>query len=254
METKATPIQGLSPKAETAIRRLSTFTVFVLATGAAVLSFSGLQTLGVNAGFDPQLAWLLPLIVDGMVLTGSLGVVSASLVGISTWYPWTLTIIGVIISVWGNVASAPDDPVSKAVHAIAPLTFALSVEGMLRIYRASAHATAQREARMLAAEEKRLEREEKAAERAAKMNSIMFEKPQQVEKIKPTANYPSINSTGQMTAREKIAQYLETNPQASGGEIARALNIDPSYTRKLAREIKSNIPVTVELQTENQTL
>lgn len=238
------PIQGLSPKTETAIRRLSTVTVFILAAAAAVLSFQGLQTLAVKSGFDPMLAWLLPVIVDGMVLTGSLGVVAASLVGIKTWYPWTLTITGVIISVWGNVASAPDDYVSKAVHAIAPLTFALSVEGMLRIYRASAHATAQREAKVLIAEEKRLEREEKAAERAARLQhltngnlpaSITVQTAPPVQGSAKPVNYAN---NGEPTARERITEYLIQHPEATGGEVARALTLDPSYTRKLIREIK----------------
>lgn len=252
----ANPIQGLSSRAEKTVRRLSTVTVFILAAGAAVLSFSGLQTLAINAGFDPKVAWLLPVIVDGMVLTGSLGVVAANLVGISTWYPWTLTMAGVILSVWGNVASAPPDLTSQAVHAIAPLTFALSVEGMLRIYRASAHATAQREAKAILAEEKRLEREEKAAERAAKL-ALTKTNINTAPKTEPTYNLQNVqpktvktfnNTTGQPTAREKILEYLQSNPNASGGQVARDLNLDPSYTRKLIRDIRGNMvqPVTIE--------
>lgn len=253
------PIQGLSPRAETTVRRLSTVTVFILAAGAAVLSFSGLQTLALNAGFPPTVAWLLPVIVDGMVLTGSLGVVAANLVGISTWYPWLLTMSGVILSVWGNVASAPPDLTSQAVHAIAPLTFALSVEGMLRIYRASAHATAQREAKAILAEEKRLEREEKAAERAAKLaltqnntqsmpntQTSFSSKPAQQKTVKTFNNH-----TGQPTAREKISEYLQTHPDASGGQVARDLNLDPSYTRKLIRDIRGN---TATYPTSEQTV
>lgn len=253
----ANPIQGLSPRAETTVRRLSTVTVFILAAGAAVLSFSGLQTLALNAGFPPTVAWLLPVIVDGMVLTGSLGVVAANLVGISTWYPWLLTMSGVILSVWGNVASAPPDLTSQAVHAIAPLTFALSVEGMLRIYRASAHATAQREAKAILAEEKRLEREEKAAERAAKLaltpnhiqtqlnNQTVASVSSQQRTVKPLNN-----NTNQPTAREKILQYLESNPNASGGQVARDLNLDPSYTRKLIRDIRGNTTPVKERESQ----
>lgn len=221
---------GLSPRVQRTISFMSTVTVYVLAVAAAFLSFNGLRQLGIDAGFDPHFAWLLPIIVDGMVLTGSLGVIVAGLVGIPTWYPWAITAIGVALSIWGNITAAPDDMVARIVHAVPPLTFALSIEGMLRIYRASAVANANREAAELAREDRRLDREAKNAERMARLGGIVGATGSaQAVQEEPAAALP---------ARERVAQYLAEHPQASGGEIARALDIDPSYTRKLLRSLR----------------
>jgi hypothetical protein len=239
--------QGLAPRTERLLQRASSLAVMVLAVGAAVLSFSGLQDLAISAGFSPLVAWLLPVIVDGMVLTGSLGVVASGLAGIGTWYSWLLTLLGVVVSVWGNVAAAPSDLVSQLVHAIAPVTFALSVEGMVRIYRASAHASAEREERAEQAEERRLEREARSQERilkaqiaaeTAKAAAAPVMAPLRVvqPRAATTAAQPAPG-----TARAQIAAYLIDYPDASGGAVARALNLDPSYTRKILRDLRPGI-------------
>lgn len=293
MAAHTSPIPGLSRRAERTIQRLSTLTVVVVALGAAILSFSGLQTLAVVHGFDPRVAWLLPVIVDGTVLTGSLGVVAAGLVGIRTWYPWLLTLFGVAVSVWGNVASAPQDLVSQAVHAIAPLTFALSVEGMLRIYRASAQANAQREHAAGQAEERQLERDirtqtltrhaaaldsaplaapeppaepagvtflEPATEATPELVSVVTAAPPigaaAPRRTKTRQSRPAVAQTSPSTAttagaRERILDYHAGHPEANGGEIARALNLDPSYTRKILRTARLDTVTQLEAGTSS---
>lgn len=240
--------QGYAPRTERLLQRASSLAVLILAIGAAVLSFSGLQDLAITAGFHPYIAWLLPVIVDGMVLTGSLGVVASGLAGINTWYSWMLTLLGVVISIWGNVAAAPDDIVSRLVHAIAPLTFALSIEGMVRIYRASAHASAERERRAEQSEDRRVERDARAQERLLKAQIaaeatkasagaaqplVQRGRPQQPSTAPQTASAPAAG-----TARSLIVGYLQEHPDATGGAIARALDLDPSYTRKILRELR----------------
>lgn len=238
---------GLTVRAEKVIQRLTGFAVLTLAVSAAILSFSGLQKLAVDSGFDPSIAWLLPVIVDGMVLTGSLGVIAAGLVGLKTWYEWMLTILGVGISVAGNIASAPQNLTAQLVHAIAPVTFALSIEGMLRIYRASAAAQAQREASALAAEERKAEREARAAERAlqrqVKAEATVETNPAQQSATPVTTKIPAklvskITESGEGTARTRIYAYLADNPEATAGQVARELGTDPSYTRKIVRDLK----------------
>ena len=44
----------------------------VVATAAAVLSFSALRDLALLCGFAPELAWLLPVVVDAGAAAGSL--------------------------------------------------------------------------------------------------------------------------------------------------------------------------------------
>lgn len=233
-------------------------TVLILAVSAAILSFTGLRDIAERSGIDPSLSWLFPVIVDGMVLTGSLGVIAADLVGLSTWFPWTLTMAGVAFSIGGNVAAAPPDPISQVVHAIAPATFALSVEGVLRIYRASAIATAQREAALAAKEDKKLERDEKKAEREERRLEREAKLLEMSAKAAPgLAPVVAVGSTtavtppryaipavaGQpgadgMTARDKIVNLLKTKPDVSGGQAARELGLDPSYARKILRELR----------------
>lgn len=229
------PAHGLSSRAARILQNSSMVTVVTLAVSAAVLSFTGLRDIAERSGIDPSLSWLFPIIVDGLVVTGSLGVIAADLVGVRTWYPWLLTMTGVTFSVAGNVAAAPPDPVSQLVHAIAPTTFALSIEGMLRIYRASAIATAQRETALAAKEEKRAEREERRLEREAKLLEITARQTQPGQ-TQP-AYRPNTGNEGP-TARDRIVDLLKTSPNVSGGEAARQLGLDPSYARKILREVR----------------
>lgn len=249
MAATKTTINGLSPKAERVIRAFSLIAVFGLAIGAAILSFSGLQDLALHHGFPKALAWILPIIVDGMVLTGSLGVVSSSLAGAKVWYSWTITAIGVAFSVWGNAASAPNDIVSQIVHIIPPLTFALSIEGLLQIYRAGAHATAHREhlreqaeLRLEAQEQKRLERLERNARVAETSTAKVAKTSPLVASSRIQNGEPQKTLEGSsniVTSRDRVKAYLTENPEATGGETARALNLDPSYTRKVIRDLKA---------------
>lgn len=236
------PIHGLTPRAEKLFQSISMVAVTILALGAAILSFTGLQDIALQAGFAPQLAWILPIIIDGMVLTGSLGVVTANLVGLNTWYPWALTGMGIVASIWGNVMSSPTDLTSQVVHAIPPITFALSIEGVLRIYRASAHATALREAKIVAAEERKIEREARAAERQAKIEIALSKQQASTPQVAQVQNVrPLTTSEGQPTARQRITSYIADNPEATGGQIARELNLDPAYARKLVKDIKARM-------------
>ena len=255
---------GLSPKAEKLIRGLSTLTVLGLAISAAILSFSGLQELSLKAGIAHSIAWLLPVVVDGMVLTGSLGVVSSSLVGIGTWYPWTLTILGVSASIAGNVAIAPHNLSARLVHAAGPITFALSIEGLLRIYRASAEATVKREKDKAAKEEQDYERETKALERAERREQRRQEalkadqnpvtpSPVIVQTAKPIVEAKENKKTVSGGTREKIRELWLKNPAISGGEVAKALGVDPSYARKTLRYLRENEQV-LPLEAKNEII
>lgn len=237
------PISGLSPRGERLLRRLSTLTVVLLSMAAAVVSFAGLQNIALRSGFSPELAWLIPVIIDGLVVTGSLGVIAASLVGIPTWYPWMLTVLGVSTSIAGNVAAAPPDLVAQMLHATGPATFALSIEGLLRIYRASAVASVDREAREAAREEasaaraeRARERELRAAERLAALAPVT-----PVGSAAPASPVSAASDRAdedRTPARERVQALLAAQPAISGGEVARTLGIDPSYARKLVRELR----------------
>lgn len=133
---------GISPRASRAIRRSAIASAVVIAICATALSYSGLHALALRAGVDPRLAFVWPVIVDGLQLVGSLGVMYSTLSRISTKYPWFLMLLGTAISVVGNWVSAPPDLTSQVLHASAPLILALVLEELMRVARHKVSAAA----------------------------------------------------------------------------------------------------------------
>lgn len=130
-----TSTSQLSVRAHARIRAVSTVTTILVALAAAVLSWHGLTLLGHQAGFG-QLSVLLPIVIDGAMVGGAVHVLHASLTGVSTRWGWGMTLVGVAISTWGNVASAPTSGISAGiVHAVPPLALAAMVEATMRIIR-----------------------------------------------------------------------------------------------------------------------
>ncbi|MEV8369077.1 DUF2637 domain-containing protein [Microbacterium sp. NPDC064584] len=101
-------------------------TVFI-AVGAFWLSFTALADLAHASGIAATQAWAWPLIVDGIIVVGTVAVVA--LAGQrGAWYPWMLLMIGAAVSVAANsihaVIAADADvlPVLAAsVAAVPPL-------------------------------------------------------------------------------------------------------------------------------------
>lgn len=229
---------GLSIRGAIIIRRVTVATVSLLALAAAVMSFAGLRELALRAGYSEELAWLFPLIVDGLVVTGSLGVVAASLVGLKTWYPWMLTWIGVIVSVVGNVAVANDDFVSKAVHATPPIVFALAIEGLVRIYRVGAQA-------LVAAEGDTSHSVGRDSETGLEISPTVDEVIASAESLAGEKHNPERQTSSPVTdtklpARDRLRNLLMEEPDITGGDAARRLGIDPSHARKLLREMRES--------------
>ncbi|MCR2792759.1 DUF2637 domain-containing protein [Microbacterium sp. zg.Y625] len=101
-------------------------TVFI-AGGAFWLSFTALADLARRSGIAPTQAWAWPLIVDGIIVVGTVAVVA--LAGQrDAWYPWMLLLAGAAASVAANAihavvaADASLPPVLAAsVAAVPPL-------------------------------------------------------------------------------------------------------------------------------------
>lgn len=145
MSAPATAVSStlLTPRAEKWIRYFSTIAVFIVFIAALILSWNGLTQLAEGAGISPEIAWLFPVVVDGMVISGILATVKASLLGQSTKFSWFLTILGAIISVWGNVTLVVEDGItSMLVHSVPPLLLALSLEGFVQSIKYKITATA----------------------------------------------------------------------------------------------------------------
>ncbi|CAN7369589.1 DUF2637 domain-containing protein [Knoellia sp. LjRoot47] len=121
---------------------IGVFAVLVIAS--AVLSSTGLHALGVRAGVDPVLAWLVPVACDGLIAAGLLAGLYGTLSRTGTGYAWALVTVGTAMSVAGNVAAAPEGITPRLVHAGAPVVLALSLEAVLGPIRARAGLPARR--------------------------------------------------------------------------------------------------------------
>lgn len=79
----------------------------MLAAGAFALSFASLSDLAQMSGISRQLAWIWPLVVDGMVVVSTVAIVALAGHGRSAlWYPWTLLGGGAAVSIAANALHA----------------------------------------------------------------------------------------------------------------------------------------------------
>jgi hypothetical protein len=99
----------------------------IIAVGAFWLSFTALADLARRSGVAATQAWAWPLIVDGIIVVGTVAVVALARQR-GAWYPWMLLMIGAAVSVAANsihaVVAADADvlPVLAAsVAAVPPL-------------------------------------------------------------------------------------------------------------------------------------
>lgn len=245
---------GLSVRAEKGLRRTAVAAVFVIAAAAAILSFNGLRNLALAADIPIQLAWIFPIVVDGLTLVGSLGVVHAVLTGIRSWYPWLLTLLGVGMSVWGNVASSPPTLVAQIVHAIPPLVLALSLEALLKVYRyravagyleESATSDEERAAIRDASEHLPLPGETPAfalpglpsQPHPSQPDGISSARSATPPPVAPVAAMPTGAPAG-ATTREQLQSLLTANPDITAADAARILGRDRSNVSKILRELK----------------
>ena len=79
----------------------------VLALGAFVLSFASLTDLAIRAGIPSNLAWIWPLIVDGLIVVSTVAIVALAGHGRRALaYPWVLLIGGASVSIAANAMHA----------------------------------------------------------------------------------------------------------------------------------------------------
>lgn len=101
--------------------RVAGYATYVIALLAFALSYSKLFALAERAGYSPNMAHLWPLIVDGLAVVATLGVLRLRKSG----YAWFLLIASTVVSVVAAVASAMFPagalpPVAAALVSIVP--------------------------------------------------------------------------------------------------------------------------------------
>jgi hypothetical protein len=100
-----------------------------------ILSFSNLRYAAEISLIDPVLTWAWPLCIDSLLVSGSLLVLRNSLRGESTRFGWLVLSVFTGVSIAFNVAVSPDTWISRAAHAIPPITLMVSFEILLSIVR-----------------------------------------------------------------------------------------------------------------------
>ncbi len=102
---------------------------------AFTLSYDAIRSVGIAANTRPSWAWMLPVSIDGAMGVATVAVLLLKQLGRSTWYPWVVVAVGVLVSGGCNGlhAGGQDGRVdlpgewARAVGVIPPLMLALSV-------------------------------------------------------------------------------------------------------------------------------
>ncbi|GIH25121.1 hypothetical protein Aph01nite_34310 [Acrocarpospora phusangensis] len=125
------------PVTNPATRRAAILVVSVIAAVAAYVSFRHQFGLARKAGDPVELAWTLPVLIDGMIAMASLVMLDSSKRGQSA--PWLARITlaaGALATLAANVAHGwSGGPESRLISAVAPLVLVVAYEllmGMLR--------------------------------------------------------------------------------------------------------------------------
>jgi len=109
--------------------------LFVIITiSAFTLSYLNLMQAATDAEIYP--AWMWPLCLDAFIIMGSLFVLQANLNQEPSWQGWIVLLTFTVASTVFNILHSPDDHISQAAHALAPIALCGSLEMlMIRIKR-----------------------------------------------------------------------------------------------------------------------
>jgi len=142
----------------------------VIAVGAFVLSFAALTDLAQRSGIEAHLAWIWPIIVDGMIVAATVAIVALN--GHSARamiYPWSLLFFGATVSTAANAVHAILT-VDRMSSTIPPLVSALVAAMPPVVLLAITHLTVHMYQMRAAAAQQRAELEASAAAEAEAQN------------------------------------------------------------------------------------
>lgn len=247
--------------------RVAATTTSILALSAAILSFSALQQLALQAGYGGYLSYLFPITLDGLIISGSALTLFAADRGERSYGGIALTALGVIGSIVGNVAVSEQTFLAQAVHAVPPTVLFLSLEGLTSLMRRRINESIARD---------RIEIEEELAQEKAKQSDTPSQTPVKTktvnravtEKPKPTIYTPDTplssvseapdatvvnketvqSNAGRGYSDEKPSipmqarQLLQTYPEAEIAELANMIDgNDKKYIRRVLRKQREKL-------------
>ena len=193
----------------------------LLAATAFILSFTALHGLAARSGIDPDLAWLWPLIVDGIIVVATLAVFALAGTRV-VWYPWLLLVLGAGVSVAANavhalVAADPDVPdlIAALVASVPPVVLVASTHLTAILIRQS------RTVLQAAAHHESVDAE--AAQAAAQLRAAEAHEPAPDPEVDGEAPLAEVNAEERRTVASTLRGLGLNNSQ-----IARLFGVDRS--------------------------
>ena len=140
-----------------AVLRTAVAATVLIAVGAFVLSFAALTDLAQRSGIDANLAWIWPIIIDGMIVASTVAIVALNGHNRRAMvYPWTLLFFGAIVSTAANsthailtvdsISNGVPPLVSALVAAMPPVVLLAITHLTVHMYQKKAEAAEQRAA------------------------------------------------------------------------------------------------------------
>ncbi len=249
--------------------------LFLLATGAFVLSYSALRQVALSFGLPPVLAYIWPVLLDAAMVIFSLAVLRGSLRGERTLYPWILTGLFAFLALGGNVYHAPDsilaDLIPKSIMSpiiwgIPPVALLLAFELLMSQIKAEVHRhSATVMLTDLAAQIKTIRQQiadlkrQKAAveaERAAAAEKVKALRAEikQLQQQKRKAKPAEVSEATREQARAILTRWYaegKRGRQLNGSELGRLLDKSERLGRELKNELLPEIEAAAALVAEN---
>lgn len=253
------PIYALN--SDSKILHLSARVLTVLITlGAFVLSFNSLSELAVEAGIPQELSWVWALCIDGFIIINTLAAFSLQNKGKSSIYAWSILLVFVGFSIFGNAWHAVlatteyklPLAVSVLVTAIPPVTLFLSIHLLILMVQPTkeqkldSERVKKRQSRLQAIEDREIEKLEKEAV-IARVNET---KAAQIVHQQTAANKKTVHPTRSNTSRVKPA--LKQSPKAPV-RSSEALIVDSANSGwdNDGKPLDERTPETVEISNKD---
>lgn len=244
---------------------VSAILVLLIAVFAFVLSFDAIRNEAISQSIKPSIAWMVPFIIDGLMIVLSIGVLRAALYGESTKVNWIFIFTFTGVSIVFNWWHAAPTMQGRALAVLYPVSLLIAFESFMNQVRKTVN-------RNIALQENTAvfsENEQLKSERENLKNELLRLNEHR-QKIEQTIRHEETNirqkiehEIEQLTAKrdelseqiesvksEKKANelnesqrfmlaYVRNNPNASYAEIGQAIGRAPSTVSKYANELES---------------
>jgi len=210
-----------------ATRATTVAAVLMVAAVAAIISFSHMQTLAARAG-EGWRAWLLPLSVDGLVISGSMVLLTRRRAGLPGGrLAWCALLGGVAASLAANIAAADDNVTARLVASWPAAAFAVAFELLLQQRRVPVPAPA---GDPVGGDSPAAD---PVVDQPVEVDEAAVEPAVEVDEVDPVAARIAelVGAEGRPVGRRTVARELGITEYRAGQMLARTDNGDGRHTR-----------------------